>query len=63
MDLSGVPPGFAGLGTGWFCVCLVALGLGAGFFIVPCRRPATPAAAGVQGCRAVQPIAIAVMVE
>ena len=33
--MSTVPMGFDGLSAAWFCVCLVTLGLGAGFFIVP----------------------------
>lgn len=54
LALSTLPMGIPGLGTGRFCVCLVALGLGAGFFIVPIaavlqHRPAPGAKGAVQG--------------
>jgi acyl-[acyl-carrier-protein]-phospholipid O-acyltransferase/long-chain-fatty-acid--[acyl-carrier-protein] ligase len=54
LALSSVPMGFSGLGTAWFCVCLVALGLGAGFFIVPIaavlqHRPPPEFKGAVQG--------------
>jgi acyl-[acyl-carrier-protein]-phospholipid O-acyltransferase/long-chain-fatty-acid--[acyl-carrier-protein] ligase len=54
LALSSVPMGFHGLGTAWFCVCLVALGLGAGFFIVPIaavlqHRPPPESKGAVQG--------------
>lgn len=54
LALSSVPMGFSGLGAAWFCVCLVALGLGAGFFIVPIaavlqHRPPPEFKGAVQG--------------
>lgn len=54
LALSSVPMGLEGLGTAWFCVCLVALGLSAGFFIVPIaatlqHRPPPEAKGAVQG--------------
>ncbi|MEY5025157.1 MAG: hypothetical protein RLZZ244_685 [Verrucomicrobiota bacterium] len=54
IGLSTVPMGMAGVGTAWFAVALVALGLGAGLFIVPIasvlqQRPAPEQKGAVQG--------------
>jgi acyl-[acyl-carrier-protein]-phospholipid O-acyltransferase/long-chain-fatty-acid--[acyl-carrier-protein] ligase len=54
LALSTVPMGFDGLPTAWFCVWLVTLGLGAGFFIVPIaavlqHRPPPESKGAVQG--------------
>jgi len=54
LALSTVPMGFDGLTTAWFCVCLVTLGLGAGFYIVPIaavlqHRPPPESKGAVQG--------------
>lgn len=54
LALSTIPMGWPGLSMVGFCVCLVTLGLGAGFFIVPIaavlqHRPPPEAKGAVQG--------------
>lgn len=54
LALSTIPMGWEGLPTPWFCACLIALGLGAGFFIVPIaaalqHRPPPESKGAVQG--------------